>query len=232
MRGSEVTSETLSPATRLVAAYEGKATTYFSNARADFVRLLPRDPTARILEIGCGTGATGALAMARGRAGQYVGVELMESAAAQAREVLSEVRVGDVERMEFDWQPAQFDALIMSEVLEHLVEPAALLKRLSRFIRPGGMVLASSPNISHWRVIGELLKGRFELADQGIFDRMHLRWFTPTTFAGLFENAGFRVDHVGPVNPFSPRIELISRWSSGRLDHLFMTQISIQATRR
>jgi 2-polyprenyl-3-methyl-5-hydroxy-6-metoxy-1,4-benzoquinol methylase len=227
-----VTSETLSPATHLVAAYEGKATAYFSNARADFVRLLPRDPTARILEIGCGTGATGALAMARGRAGEYVGVELMEGAAAQAQEVLTEVRVGDVERMEFEWQPAQFDALIMSEVLEHLVEPGALLKRLSRFVRPGGMVLASSPNISHWRVVGELLKGRFDLADQGVFDRTHLRWFTPVTFAGLFEQAGFRVDHVGPVCPFSPRVEAISRWTSGRLDHLFMTQISLQATRR
>lgn len=227
-----MTSETLSPATHLVAAYEGKATAYFSNARADFVRLLPRDPTARILEIGCGTGATGALAMARGRAGEYVGVELMEGAAAQAQEVLTEVRVGDVERMEFEWQPAQFDALIMSEVLEHLVEPGALLKRLSRFVRPGGMVLASSPNISHWRVVGELLKGRFDLADQGVFDRTHLRWFTPVTFAGLFEQAGFRVDHVGPVCPFSPRVEAISRWTSGRLDHLFMTQISLQATRR
>ena len=227
-----MTSETLSPATHLVAAYEGKATAYFSNARADFVRLLPRDPTARILEIGCGTGATGALAIARGRAGEYVGVELMEGAAAQAQEVLTEVRVGDVERMEFEWQPAQFDALIMSEVLEHLVEPGALLKRLSRFVRPGGMVLASSPNISHWRVVGELLKGRFDLADQGVFDRTHLRWFTPVTFAGLFEQAGFRVDHVGPVCPFSPRVEAISRWTSGRLDHLFMTQISLQATRR
>jgi 2-polyprenyl-3-methyl-5-hydroxy-6-metoxy-1,4-benzoquinol methylase len=227
-----VTSQTLSPAAHLVAAYDGKVTTYFSNARADFVRLLPRDPSARVLEIGCGTGATGALALARGRAGEYVGVELMEPAAAQAREVLSEVHVGDVERMEFGWQPAQFDALILSEVLEHLVEPGALLKRLSRFVRPGGMVLASSPNIAHWRVIGELVRGRFDLADQGVFDRTHLRWFTPATFAGLFESAGYRVDHLGPVNPFSPRVEMISRWTEGRFDHLFMTQISIQGTRR
>jgi 2-polyprenyl-3-methyl-5-hydroxy-6-metoxy-1,4-benzoquinol methylase len=227
-----VTTETLSPAAQLVTAYEGKATTYFSNARSDFVRLLPRDTSARVLEIGCGTGATGALAMARGRAGHYVGVELMENVAAQAREVLPEVHVGDVERMEFDWQPAAFDALILSEVLEHLVEPGRLLRRLARYVRPGGMVLASSPNIAHWKVLRELANGRFNLADQGVFDRTHLRWFTPATFAGMFEEAGFRVDHVGPVNPFSPRVELISRWTSGRFDHLFMTQISIQGTRR
>lgn len=218
-----MTTETLSPAGQLVSAYEGKATSYFTNARADFVRLLPRDPTARVLEIGCGNGATGALAMARGRAGHYVGVELMESYAKQARAVLSDVLIGDVERMDFEWQPAEFDALILSEVLEHLVEPGALLRRLSRFIRPGGMVLASSPNIAHWKVLRELAKGHFDLADQGVFDRTHLRWFTPATFAAMFETAGFRINHVGPVNPFSPRVELISRWTSGRLDHLFMT---------
>ncbi len=174
-----MTTDTMSPAARLVSAYEGKATSYFTNARADFVRLLPQDPTARVLEIGCGNGATGALAMARGRAGHYVGVELMDSYANQARGVLSDVLTGDVERMEFRWQPAEFDALILSEVLEHLVEPGVLLRRLSRFVRPGGMVLASSPNIAHWKVLRELVKGRFDLADQGVFDRTHLRWFTP-----------------------------------------------------
>jgi hypothetical protein len=93
-------------------------------------------------------------------------------------------------------------------------------------------VLASSPNIAHWKVLRELAKGHFDLADQGVFDRTHLRWFTPATFAAMFETAGFRINHVGPVNPFSPRVELISRWTSGRLDHLFMTQIAVQGTRR
>jgi 2-polyprenyl-3-methyl-5-hydroxy-6-metoxy-1,4-benzoquinol methylase len=227
-----MSTETLSPAARLMSAYEGKATSYFTNARADFVRMLPRDPTARVLEIGCGNGATGALAMARGRAGHYVGVELVESQGARAREILSDVLIGDVERMEFSWHPAEFDAVILSEVLEHLVEPGALLRRLSRFVRPGGMVLASSPNIAHWRVLRELLNGRFDLADQGVFDRTHLRWFTPATFAAMFETAGFRITHVGPVTPFSPRVEMISRATSGRFDHLFMTQIAVQGTRR
>ena len=43
-------------------AYAAKDAAYFSGARADFVSRLPKAPDARILEIGCGTGATGALA--------------------------------------------------------------------------------------------------------------------------------------------------------------------------
>ena len=186
----------------------------------------------QILEVGCGTGATGALALSEGCCGRYVGVELFETAAAEAREVLSDVITGNVETLEFDWQPAAFDALIMSEVLEHLVEPGEVLKNLARFIRPGGMLLASSPNISHWRVVRELIMGRFQLADQGVFDRTHLRWFTPNSFADMAEAAGFDVEEIGPVTAFSPRTEMISRLTGGRFDHLFMTQIAMIARKR
>lgn len=228
------------PVTRLNAETAGsfsgfyavKPASYFSMARADFVDRLPRDASAKILEIGCGTGATGALALSEGCCGHYVGVELFEGAAAEASEILSEVITGNVETLEFDWQPAAFDAIIFSEVLEHLVDPAAVLKKLSRFVRPGGMLLASSPNIAHWRVIRELIMGRFQLTDQGVFDRTHLRWFTPDTFAALAENSGFDVEELGPVTPFSQRTELLSKLTSGQFDHLFMTQIAMLARRR
>lgn len=212
--------------------YAVKPASYFSGARADFVDRLPRDPSAQILEVGCGTGATGALALSEGCCGRYIGVELFPAAAAEAREVLSDVTVGNVETLAFDWQPAAFDVMIFSEVLEHLVEPGEVLKRLARYVRPGGLLLASSPNISHWRVIRELVMGRFNLADQGVFDRTHLRWFTPESFAGMAEAAGFDVEEIGPVTAFSPRTELISRLTAGRFDHLFMTQIAIIARKR
>lgn len=227
-----MTSKSLSGVPGLVSGYETKTKSYFDRARVDFVHRLPVDPTAGVLEVGCGTGATGALALKRGRAGHYVGIELFDSAAASAREVLSEVVVGDVEAMDFDWQPAAFDALIMSEVLEHLREPWAVLRKLSRYVRPGGLVLASSPNISHWRVIRELVHGHFPLADQGVFDRTHMRWFTPESFVAMFEGAGFSVDRVRPVTPFSPRTQVFSALTRGRFDHLFMAQISIEAHKR
>lgn len=227
-----MTAEALAPSRALHRLYETKGASYFSGARADFVDRLPSDPGAAILEIGCGSGATGALALARGKAARYVGIEVCESAAAHAREVLTEVVVGDVERLELPWRPATFDAVILSEVLEHLIEPWAVLEKLHGVVRPGAMVLASSPNIAHWQVLRELGHGRFELADRGVFDRTHLRWFTPASFAAMFERCGYRVQALGPVKPFSGKAELLSRWSKGRLDHLLMTQISIEARRR
>jgi SAM-dependent methyltransferase len=214
------------------AAYARKTTAYFAGARADFVACLPAQHDASILEVGCGSGATGALALAGGKAARYVGVELFEDAAAEARRHLTNVVVGDIERLDLPFAPCTFDALILSEVLEHLVDPWAVVRRLALLVRPGGMVLASSPNVSHWRVVAELLRGRFELADQGVFDRTHMRWFTPSSYRAMFESAGFAVTSVGPLTPFSSRTRAISRLTGGRLDHAFMVQICLAGIRR
>jgi 2-polyprenyl-3-methyl-5-hydroxy-6-metoxy-1,4-benzoquinol methylase len=227
-----VDSQVLASSDKASAAYQSKPDSYFAGARLDFVRLLPRDPSAAILEIGCGSGATGALALAGGRAGRYVGIELFERAANEARTVLTDVITGDVEKIDLPFGPTEFDALIMSEVLEHLVEPQATLEKLAKCLRPGAMVMASSPNISHWRVVRELMLGRFHLADQGVFDRTHLRWFTPETFAAMFTKAGFKVQVVAPVTPFAARTKLISKLTKGRFDHLFFEQIALVGVKR
>lgn len=227
-----MSARTITAPDTVAGRYEAKPQSYFSGARHDFVGRLPRSRDAAVLEIGCGTGATGALARAAGRAGRYVGVELCEPAAAQARTVLHDVIVGDVETMDLPFHTAEFDALILSEVLEHLIEPWALVERLAPFVRPGGIVLASSPNVSHWRVISSLLRGRFDLEEKGVFDRTHMRWFTPSTFSAMFERAGFEVTSVGPVANFGPNGRILSHLSGGRLDHLLMVQIAIEGRRR
>lgn len=216
----------------LAAAYAAKGDAYFAAARPDLIRRLPRDPEAAILEIGCGSGEAGALALAEGRCGRYIGVELFEAAGTIARTRLTEVVVGDIERLDLPWPSRSFDALILSEVLEHLADPWSVLARLAALAKPGATVLASSPNVAHWRVIRELLAGRFDLADKGVFDRTHMRWFTPRTYCAAFEGAGFEVMRVGPVTPFAARTRLLSRLSGGRLDHLFMVQICLEARRR
>src|SRR3546814_15560906 len=64
---------------------------YFAGVRADIVALLPPDPAARILEIGCGDGGTGALVKAQGKCAHFIGVDCDAGAASIARNVLDEV---------------------------------------------------------------------------------------------------------------------------------------------
>src|SRR4030095_8026712 len=105
------------------------------------------------------------------------------------------------------------------------------LRRLVRLLRSRGRVFASSPNVSHHSVIRQLLRGRWQLEDSGIMDRTHLRWFTPSTFRALFEDAGIIVDHVGPVVPPTAKARLINAVTGGALAHLFIMQINLHGHR-
>ena len=209
-------------------AYASKHAEYFSGARADFVAELPDNPEARILEIGCAAGNTGALALAGRKCGWYSAVELDEKSAVLAKEKLHEVVVGNVESMDLPWPERSFDVLIMSEVLEHFLDPWLVLRKLRPLLKPGALFLGSSPNVSHYKLIGMLIQGEWRLEDSGAMDRTHLRWFTPKTYAELVESAGFVIDYVRPIKPFSLWDKIRILMTGGR-SHLFMKQIKIRA---
>ena len=211
------------------ALYEEKSEHYFRGARRDYVAALPLSQEASILEVGCGSGATGALALQEGRCARYCGVELVPEAAAEAKVKLTEIVVGDVERIELPWSPASFDALILSEVLEHFADPWAVLRRLRPLMKPGALVLASSPNVSHFSVIWGLLRGEFSLASEGIMDRTHLRWFTPRSYRQMFEDCGFQVDAIHALTEQEKLARVVDRISGGRLGHLFWYQTNLRA---
>ena len=63
----------------------------------------------------------------------------------------------------------------------------------ARCVRPGGFVLASVPNISHWYPRLRIATGRFGYDQRGILDQTHLRFFTRRTFERLVAEAGLRI---------------------------------------
>jgi 2-polyprenyl-3-methyl-5-hydroxy-6-metoxy-1,4-benzoquinol methylase len=205
--------------------YAAKDPAYFAGVRADILAELPKDPAARILEIGCATGGTGEAALATGRAGFYRGVEFDPGSAERARSVLTDVVCANVETLDPALIADSYDVLILSEVLEHLIDPWGVLKALSPFVKPGGRLYASSPNISHHKVIRSLLAGRFEYEGMGVMDRTHVRWFTPASYRAMFEQAGFQTLSVGPLTPYPRKARILNRLSGGRLAHLFQVQI-------
>ena len=218
--------------TGVTAIYDDKPPSYFADARADIVQLLETGPNAAILELGCGAGGTGRATLSAGKAGRFVGIELNPTAAETASKDLTQVLVGDVEQMDLSGLENDFDALIISEVLEHLTAPWETLERLAKCLKPNGVVFASSPNISHWKVIHGLLMGRFQYDDYGVMDRTHLRWFTPTSYHAMFEAADIAVHTIRPISPISWKGRLINGMTGGRFRHLFMTQIMVVGRKR
>jgi SAM-dependent methyltransferase len=149
----------------------------------------------RVLEVGCARGGLGALLKARGH--HVTGIELVGEAADAARRRLDAVLEADVEADGFPFPADSFDAILFADVLEHLVDPWRVLREAAGVLAPGGVVVASIPNLQHHDVLWRLLRGRWEYRERGITDFGHLRFFTLHTIRGLFAQAGLHIDHVG-----------------------------------
>jgi SAM-dependent methyltransferase len=151
---------------------------------------------SRVLEFGCSTGYMSKAL--RDRLGAtIVGVELNAEAAELAQAHLERVLVGDAEELDLEAELGgeRFDAILFGDVLEHLRDPAALLRRVRPLLAEGGTVVASIPNIAHASVRLALLGGSWRYREQGLLDETHLRFFTRAGVEDLFEGAGYVITH-------------------------------------
>ena len=149
-------------------------------------------PGSRVLDLGA---ADGAVACAlRDRGCQVTTVERdAEGVAALIARGLPTIQA-DLDTLAADAvPPAAFDVVLMLDVLEHLVDPGALLARTRAWLAPGGRALLSVPNVTHGAVRLSLMQGRFPRTDVGLLDRTHLHFFDQDSLQALVTGAGFGV---------------------------------------
>jgi len=171
---------------------------YYSRINHDLLRRIPVDARG-VLEIGCGAGALGAAYKRINPDCFYAGVELMAEPARYDTSRLDHVQVLNVDEQPLTLPGNQpLDCLIYGDVLEHLREPWTVLKKHLEHLSDDGMLLACIPNVQHWSVFANLLQGHWPLADEGIFDRTHLRWFTRQSVVDLVQSAGLHLVDITP----------------------------------
>lgn len=148
---------------------------------------------ARVLDVGCGTGALGRELKAVRAGREVVGVTHSEDEAGEARRHLDGVLVRDLN--EFDPREAgSFDCVVCSHVLEHLYRPERLLGALRGALAEGGRLVVALPNTLHWRQRVEFARGRFRYTDGGLMDATHYRFYDWTTARSLLVGSGFALD--------------------------------------
>ena len=171
---------------------------YYRNVNPDLLDRIPLNART-VVEFGCGSGALGAVYKLRNPQVRYIGVETMPGPAAEAAKVLDQVIVGDAEDPHlFGDDLKNVDCLVYGDVLEHLENPWACLKRHLDLLADDGLVAACIPNVQHWSVIASLLSGEWPLEDQGIFDRTHLRWFTKSSIQKMVRDLDLSMHHLHP----------------------------------
>ncbi|MGD0678634.1 MAG: class I SAM-dependent methyltransferase [Polyangiaceae bacterium] len=160
----------------------------------EFRRLLPF--TGRALDVGCGRGQLGEAVAALGW--DVWGIEQSVEAISTAERRLRGLVQANLTNYDLVRRalPGRFDALILSDVLEHLYDPASVLQHYLEFVKPGGRVFVSLPNAVVWTNRFAWALGRVEYEDTGVMDRTHIRFFTFKTAKELVTASGCRVERV------------------------------------
>jgi SAM-dependent methyltransferase len=150
---------------------------------------------ARVLDVGCGCGANAQAIHERNREAWVLGIEPNARAAELARGLCDEVFHGTLD----DWRragrtDAAFDAVILSDVLEHVSDPIAFLRdMLTTDALRDALWIVSVPNYAVWYNRISTLLGRQHYAWSGLWDRTHLRFYTRRSVREVLEYCGLGI---------------------------------------
>lgn len=161
-------------------------------------------PGMRVLDYGCGDCAS--LLEIRSLGAEPYGVEVDPNVRDLANALGLCVHVGPLETLP---EPDQsFDAVTLSQVIEHVTDPEKLLRELHAKLRPGGTLVLTTPNS---RALTRRLLGRRWLHWHMPFHQNH---FHARALRRLLERAGFRVEKsrtFTPVPWWEYQLELLLR---------------------
>ncbi|AVS76094.1 class I SAM-dependent methyltransferase [Paracidovorax cattleyae] len=179
---------------------------YYQNFNSTVLNLV-EERALDFCEFGCGAGALAEAVKNKIPHARYTGVDIAAEPLAQARHVLDNAVLLNLDNCP-NWEensqllacrPAGgFDCIIFGDVLEHLYAPEKSVDQAANWLRPGGCLIASVPNVQHWSVFLQLVRGSWPREDMGIFDRTHIRWFTLADLHALFDHPSLSIEAVVP----------------------------------
>lgn len=200
----------------------GFSWSYSSGLRDDMLQFMDyRQNGVKILEIGCACGATLLKVRNSNSSAELYGLELNEAAAEVAAN-FARVESGNIEVLAKPEFAGKFDYIIMGDVLEHLVDTDSVLQKVRRWLKPFGCLLLSVPNVSHLKVLANILQGQWEYEETGILDRTHVRFFTMQSIQNCLAKNGFQLRLAG-----RKVFELGSGWDKVRDELLQLKTLSV-----
>ena len=143
----------------------------------------PKSISAKILDVGCGSGTT--LALLKKLDWDVYGLEIDKNAVKVARERgLVNVKLGGYEKIA-NFPDNYFDSIRLYHVIEHIPNPRACLQLIYQKLKPGGEVILGTPNIDS--AVSKLF-GKFWY---NLDIPRHLFLFSPNTLSTIVKTEGF-----------------------------------------
>ncbi len=206
---------------------------YHDNARRDVLPWLP-STAKRCFDLGCGAGGTLNLLKDKYANIWLSGLEMDATSAQAARGIAHEIWCEDADKFDFTAhiEPGSLDLVLCLDVLEHLVDPWSVVKKLSPLLGKGGTLITSLPNIRYHKLVKTLLvDGDFSYTDEGLMDRTHLRFFVRKTAEQLVTCGGLTLKSVASATPIKTNglKGIANRLLGGRLNDLLTLQYMLVA---
>ena len=153
----------------------------------------------KVLDVGCATGYLGEI-LKNNFDVDVVGVDNQDFHLDKAKKlnVYSDLIKLDLNSFgsELDEYTYYFDRIILCDVLEHLIDPMDVLRKLSRFLKVDGKFLIDIPNISHSSIKYNLLMNNFNYTSMGLLDSTHIRFFTLRSIINELSLNRFFIDKI------------------------------------
>ena len=162
------------------------------NNRPEMMQFIPKN-AQKILDVGCAQGLFGERLKKELKA-EVWGIEIDQKSAKKAQVRIDKVLIGDISDLLDKIPNDYFDCVIFNDVLEHLVDPYSLLKKIKSKLNLNGVVVCSLPNIRFFYTLKALVLGKeWKYVDIGILDKTHLRFFTQKSIEDMFKILGYRI---------------------------------------
>ncbi len=170
-----------SPLQRLIS-YGLKLYSWETRRLAKQLRYLHYVPNGKLLDVGCGNGLY--LANMKKWGWHVEGLEIDPKAVEQARNLGFTVHEGCLENCHL--KNASFDAITLNHVIEHVHDPSQLLRECCRILKPGGVLVAITPNVR------SATHQRFREYWRGLEPPRHIYIFSPPALQKITERTGLR----------------------------------------
>jgi SAM-dependent methyltransferase len=204
--------------------------------------------TIKILDVGCGNGSQLAIPLAR-LGFNVTGIDPDHASISHANRLAKNIPSASFLCASVDDVTDNFDVVILSEVLEHVADPANLLKTGVRLLHPNGVIIVTTPNgygefeLDSWlfgalrmqHVVDKLVTNKSQvLGSTDNEDSGHVQFFTRRRLHRIFKECGLTVWREAGASLFAgpfaghllARSSRFIQWNAGVTDRLPMALAS------